>query len=76
MVDIITTSDERDQNKINVKMNFSIDIDQRVATLDLNLRKDDLATVGQPGGESKYDELTDSIIGDGEYDTLDPFYTL
>ena len=62
VVDIITTSDDRNPNKINVKMNFSIDMDQRVATLDLNLRKDDLATVGQPGGESKYDELTDSII--------------
>ena len=76
VVDIVTTSDERNPNKINVKMNFSIDIDQRVATLDLNLRKDDIATVGQAGGESMYDELTDSIIGDGEYDTLDPFYTL
>lgn len=76
IVSVETTSDDRNPNKINVSMNFSIDIDQRVATLDLNLRKDDIATIGQAGGESMYDELSDSIIGDGEYDTLDPFYTL
>ena len=28
VVDIVTTSDERNPNKINVKMNFSIDIDK------------------------------------------------
>ena len=71
-----TTSDERNPNKINVKIDFSIDIDQRVATLDLNLRQADLSTVGGSSGETMYDEESDSLIGPDEYDTLDPFYTL
>tara|TARA_B100000287_G_scaffold386745_1_gene394836 strand:- start:1073 stop:1588 length:516 start_codon:yes stop_codon:yes gene_type:complete len=71
-----TTSDERNPNKINVKIDFSIDIDQRVATLDLNLRQADISTVGDSSGETMYDEKSDSLIGPDEYDTLDPFYTL
>tara|TARA_A100001515_G_scaffold97984_1_gene78863 strand:- start:2044 stop:2559 length:516 start_codon:yes stop_codon:yes gene_type:complete len=71
-----TTSDERNPNKINVKIDFSIDIDQRVATLDLNLRQADLSTVGGSSGETMYDEESDLLIGPDEYDTLDPFYTL
>jgi phage baseplate assembly protein W len=71
-----TVTDERNPNLLNVSINFTIDIDQRVEQLDLNLKLADQGTIGQVGGESKYDELTDSIIGDGEYDTLDPFYSL
>jgi phage baseplate assembly protein W len=71
-----TVTDERNPNLLNVSINFTIDIDQRVEQLDLNLKLADQGTIGQVGGESMYDELTDSIIGDGEYDTLDPFYSL
>ena len=71
-----TVTDERNPNLLNVSINFTIDIDQRVEQLDLNLKLADQGTIGQVGGESMYDELTDSIIGDGEYDTLAPFYSL
>jgi hypothetical protein len=65
-----TTSDERNPNKINVKIDFSIDIDQRVATLDLNLRQADISTVGDSSGETMYDEKSDSLIGPDEMEKI------
>ena len=61
---------------IQSRINFTIDIDQRVEQLDLNLRLADQGTIGQANGESMYVDFIDDVIGDGEYDTLDPFYSL
>ena len=69
-------ADERNPNQLNVRIDFTIDIDQRVEQLDLNLRLADQGTIGQENGESMYVEIIDDVIGDGEYDTLDPFYSL
>ena len=71
-----TVADERNPNLLNVRIDFTIDIDQKVAQLDLNLRLADQGTIGQENGESMYVEIIDDVIGDGEYDTLDPFYSL
>lgn len=73
---IETVADERNPNQVNVRINFTIDIDQRVEQLDLNLRLADQGTIGQANGESMYVDFIDDVIGDGEYDTLDPFYSL
>lgn len=74
---IKTTTSERNPYLLNVRLDFAVDVDQQVAQLDLNLRTDDLATIGQEGGgESMYMEFIDKVIGDNEYDTLDPFYSL
>ena len=69
-------ADERNPNQLNVRIDFTIDIDQRVEQLDLNLRLADQGTIGQENGESMYADFIDDVIGDGEYDTLDPFYSL
>ena len=69
-------ADDRNPNQLNVRIDFTIDIDQRVEQLDLNLRLADQGTIGQENGESMYVEIIDDVIGDGEYDTLDPFYSL
>ena len=69
-------ADERNPNQLNVRIDFTIDIDQRVEQLDLNLRLADQGTIGQANGESMYVDFIDDVIGDGEYDTLDPFYSL
>ena len=69
-------ADERNPNQLNVRIDFTIDIDQRVEQLDLNLRLADQGTIGQENGESMYANFIDDVIGDGEYDTLDPFYSL
>ena len=71
-----TVADERNPNLLNVRIDFTIDIDQKVAQLHLNLRLADQGTIGQENGESMYVEIIDDVIGDGEYDTLDPFYSL
>ena len=71
-----TVADERNPNLLNVRIDFTIDIDQKVAQLDLNLRLADQGTIGQENGESMYVDIIDDVIGDGEYDTLDPFYSL
>ena len=71
-----TVADERNPNLLNVRIDFTIDIDQKVAQLDLNLRLADQGTIGQENGESMYADFIDDVIGDGEYDTLDPFYSL
>ena len=71
-----TVADERNPNQLNVRIDFTIDIDQRVEQLDLNLRLADQGTIGQENGESMYVDFIDDVIGDGEYDTLDPFYSL
>ena len=55
-----------------MRLQFTIDVDQQVAELDLNLRAADEATIGQEDGETFVDEL----VAENEYDTLDPFYTL
>ena len=65
-------ADERNPNQLNVRIDFTIDIDQRVEQLDLNLRLADQGTIGQ----EMYANFIDDVIGDGEYDTLDPFYSL
>ena len=69
---IETTSSERNPNLLNVRLQFTIDVDQQVAQLDLNLRAADEATIGQEDGETFVDEL----VAENEYDTLDPFYSL
>ena len=71
-----TVADERNPNLLNVRIDFTIDIDQKVSQLDLNLRLADQGTIGQENGESMYVDIIDDVIGDGEYDTLDPFYSL
>ena len=71
-----TVADERNPNLLNVRIDFTIDIDQKVSQLDLNLRLADQGTIGQENGESMYADFIDDVIGDGEYDTLDPFYSL
>ena len=71
-----TMGDERNPNLLNVRIDFTIDIDQKVAQLDLNLRLADQGTIGQENGESMYVDFIDDVIGDGEFDTLDPFYSL
>ena len=71
-----TVADERNPNLLNVRIDFTIDIDQKVSQLDLNLRLADQGTIGQENGESMYANFIDDVIGDGEYDTLDPFYSL
>ena len=71
-----TVADERNPNLLNVRIDFTIDIDQKVSQLDLNLRLADQGTIGQENGESMYVDIIDDVIGDGEYDTLDPFYRL
>tara|TARA_B100001564_G_scaffold283058_1_gene245652 strand:- start:124 stop:645 length:522 start_codon:yes stop_codon:yes gene_type:complete len=73
-----TIADERNQNQLNVRIDFTIDIDQRVEQIDLNLRAADEATVGTATGEG-YKELNmflEGEIGLDEIDTIDPFYSL
>ena len=42
-----TEADERNPNQLNVRIDFTIDVDQRVEQLDLNLRLADQGTIGQ-----------------------------
>ena len=75
---IETTTDERNPNLLNVRLDFTIDVDQRVAQLDLNLRAADEATFGTSTGES-FDDLKLFLEGDitaDQIDTIDPFYSL
>jgi len=73
-----TIADERNPNQLNVRIDFTLDVDQRVEQIDLNLRAADEATIGITGGESE-DELMmflEGEIGLDEIDTIDPFYSL
>ena len=75
---IETTADERNPNQLNVRLDFTIDVDQQVAQLDLNLRAADEATIGTSSGES-WDEINMFLEGDitaDQIDTIDPFYSL
>tara|TARA_Y100001951_G_C11227321_1_gene232458 strand:+ start:357 stop:878 length:522 start_codon:yes stop_codon:yes gene_type:complete len=75
---IETTADERNPNQLNVRLDFTIDVDQQVAQLDLNLRAADEATFGTSTGES-FEELKLFLEGDitaDQIDTIDPFYSL
>ena len=75
---IETTTDERNPNQLNVRLDFTIDVDQQVAQLDLNLRAADEATFGTSTGES-FEELKLFLEGDitaDQIDTIDPFYSL
>ena len=72
---IETTTDERNPNLLNVRLDFTIDVDQRVAQLDLNLRAADDAVIGEV---IKDMDIAD-ILGGGITEDLievDPFYTL
>ena len=73
-----TTADERNPNQLNVRLDFTIDVDQQVAQLDLNLRAADEATIGTSTGEA-WDEINMFLEGDitaDQIDTIDPFYSL
>ena len=75
---IETTTDERNPNQLNVRLDFTIDVDQQVAQLDLNLRAADEATIGTSTGEA-WDEINMFLEGDitaDQIDTIDPFYSL
>ena len=75
---IKTTSSVRNPNLLNVRLDFTIDVDQQVAQLDLNLRAADEATIGTSSGES-WDEINMFLEGDitvDQIDTIDPFYSL
>ena len=72
---IETTTDERNPNQLNVRLDFTIDVDQQVAQLDLNLRAADDAVIGEV---IKDMDIAD-ILGGGITEDLievDPFYTL
>ena len=73
-----TVADERNPNQLNVRIDFTLDVDQKVEQIDLNLRAADEATIGNASGES-WKELNLFLEGDltvDEIDTIDPFYSL
>ena len=73
-----TEADERNPNQLNVRIDFTLDVDQKVEQVDLNLRAADEGTIGSATGEG-WKELNLFLEGDltaDEIDTIDPFYSL
>mgnify|MGYP007077551239 FL=1 len=73
-----TEADERNPNQLNVRIDFTLDVDQKVEQVDLNLRAADEGTTGTSTGEG-WKELNLFLEGDltaDEIDTIDPFYSL
>ena len=73
-----TEADERNPNQLNVRIDFTLDVDQKVEQVDLNLRAADEGTIGTSTGEG-WKELNLFLEGDltaDEIDTIDPFYSL
>ena len=69
----VTTSGEL-QNAVNVRIDFTINIDQKVAQLDLNLAKGDLSVGDGITGATVFNEDTgeyEAVIDDFE---VNPFY--
>ena len=62
----VTTSGEF-QNAVNVSMKFTINVDQKVAQLDLNLKTGDLNAGDGSTDATVFNEVT------GEYDDVDDF---
>ena len=62
----MTTSGEL-QNAVNVRIDFTINVDQKVAQLDLNLKKGDLGAGDGVGADTVLNEDT------GEYESVDDF---
>tara|TARA_R110000796_G_scaffold18688_11_gene56544 strand:- start:1859 stop:2371 length:513 start_codon:yes stop_codon:yes gene_type:complete len=62
----VTTSGEL-QNAVNVRIDFTINVDQKVAQLDLNLKKGDLGAGDGVGADTVLNEDT------GEYESVDDF---